>query len=228
MIELDTLSLFIPVAFAAVASPGQDFVFILGASLGKDKWNGVYSALGIGLGNFMWALLAAFGISALFQQSPLAFNIFKYAGASYLCYIGLMGLKATHQKLRLSGSTETSYLKFFKMGLITNVLNPKCGIFFLAFLPSFVDEAKGHVDQQILLLGGLMTLIAILFFIVLALSVYKVKHFVEENDRFLELQEKVTAYLFILLGLSIPVYECVQYVFSASVPAENVFKLLFG
>lgn len=208
--SLETLLVFIPIALMAIAAPGQDFVFIVGASLSKDKWNGVFSSLGIGLGNLVWVFLAVFGVATLFQQSVVAEKVFMYAGASYLMYIGFMGLKSTHHKMNLSKNVESSYFSYMKKGFITNLLNPKCAIFLLAFLPRFIDESRPDVDYQILLLGLLNTLLAILFFSVLSLSVNKVKHFVEHNDRFVELQEKVTSYIFIGLGLSIPMFDLIN------------------
>ncbi len=208
--SIDQYLVFIPIAIIAIASPGQDFVFVLGASLSKHKLNGIACSIGIGIGNLIWMLLAVFGVSTLFEQSPLLFQLFKYAGASYLLWIGIDVLRSDPNTFNISGNEDDTYFHYFKKGLITNLLNPKCGIFFLAFLPSFVDESQGNIELQMFILGLINTVLAIIIFSVISLSVYQVKHLIEGNQSFLKFQSKLTGIIFVALGLSIPAFDLIE------------------
>ncbi|MVM30162.1 LysE family translocator [Spirosoma sp. HMF4905] len=136
-------------------TPGNDTIFILTRSISQGKKAGIVSALGIGTGSIIHTVLAAYGISIIIAKSILLFTIVKYAGAVYLLY---MGYNMLTDKRPLTTSTiaetkTTDYYKIYRSGIITNVLNPKVALFFIAFLPQFIDPTVQNTILPFLILG---------------------------------------------------------------------------
>ncbi len=137
-------------------TPGNDTIFILTKSIGQGKKAGIVSALGIGTGSIIHTILAAFGLSIIIAKSILLFNIIKYAGVVYLLYIGF---KMLTDKKQLNTDTTTTenksaeYLKIYRDGIFTNVLNPKVALFFIAFLPQFIDPTLKNTVLPFITLG---------------------------------------------------------------------------
>ena len=149
-------------------TPGSDTFFILSRSIAQGRNSGIVSALGIGTGNLVHTLFAALGLSLILAQSPLLFSSIKFAGAGYLIYMGINMIR-TKQTNGPSAQNEqrTSLVKIYSDGLITNVLNPKVALFFLAFLPQFVSgESKSILP--IILLGATFTTTGTIWCLVLA------------------------------------------------------------
>src|SRR5688572_5739871 len=124
-------------------TPGNDTIFILSKSIAQGKKAGIISAFCIGTGSIIHTILAAFGLSIIIAESIVLFNIIKYAGAGYLIYIGYKMLTDKSQ-LNTNATTETvsvNYLNVYRDAIATNVLNPKVALFFIAFLPQFIDPA---------------------------------------------------------------------------------------
>lgn len=141
-------------------TPGNDTVFILAKSIGQGKKAGIISALGIGTGSIFHTVLAAFGLSIIIAKSILLFNIIKFAGAAYLLYIGYKMLTDNSQ-LKTDGvisSSSVDYWKIYRDGIFTNVLNPKVALFFIAFLPQFIDPTFQNTILPFLTLGELLLL----------------------------------------------------------------------
>lgn len=136
-------------------TPGNDTIFILTKSLGQGKKAGIISALGIGTGSIVDTILAAFGLSVIIAKSILVFNIIKYAGAAYLLYIGYKML-TDKRELNTCDVTErksVDYLKIYRAVIITNILNPKVALFFIAFLPQFINPTLNNTIVPFLILG---------------------------------------------------------------------------
>ncbi len=151
MIDTHLFAVFMAGALALNLTPGPDMAFVLAQSTGRGARVGVAAALGIGAGTLFHMTLAAFGLAALFAAWPLAFDIVRYAGAGYLVWIAFgMFRDPPH----LSGAVrEASAWAAFRQGVLTNVLNPKVAMFFIAFLPQFVSRDSGPAWLQILVLG---------------------------------------------------------------------------
>ncbi|MFI6320300.1 LysE family translocator [Nonomuraea sp. NPDC050556] len=155
MPDLSTLALFCAATLALLLVPGPAVVYIVTRSVAQGRGAGLVSVLGIHLGTLVHVLAAALGISALLAASATAFTIVKYLGVAYLVYLGVRAL------LRKDGGDLVelkvhSKRRLFWEGFVVNVLNPKTAIFFLAFLPQFVDTGA-PVVPQILLLGAVFT-----------------------------------------------------------------------
>ena len=157
MIELTNLYMFIAASFLLCLAPGPDNIYVLTQGMTKSKKAAIVTTLGLTSGLIIHTSAAAFGISVIFQTSEIAFNIVKYVGAAYLLYIAYQAFKYRNEKLDLSVQNSSSELKklYFK-GFIMNILNPKVSIFFLAFLPQFVNTASGNVPMQMITLGGVL------------------------------------------------------------------------
>lgn len=136
-------------------TPGNDTIFILTKSIGQGKKAGIVSALGIGTGSLIHTALAAFGFSIIIAKSLLLFNIIKYAGAVYLLYLGYKMLTDKSKlNTNLSATNERrNYFNIYKAAIITNVLNPKVALFFIAFLPQFIRPASANAVISFFILG---------------------------------------------------------------------------
>ncbi|HEX2714098.1 MAG TPA: LysE family translocator, partial [Candidatus Acidoferrales bacterium] len=134
-------------------TPGPDMMYVVARSVGQGRRVGMVSALGIGAGILVHTLAAALGIAALLRAWPLGYQMVRYAGAAYLIYLGVR-LLVQRRAASAPGQLPAEPLAvIFRQGVVTNVLNPKVALFFLAFLPQFVAPAKGAVGLQMAALG---------------------------------------------------------------------------
>lgn len=156
MLDLTQLLPFLAAALALNLTPGADMTYVVARSATQGRAAGIAASLGIAGGSFVHSVLAALGVSALLQHSETAFLAVKYAGAAYLLYLAWKAIRAGDQTLAMDRSLARGSLwRVFAEGALTNLLNPKVALFILAFLPQFVDPAKGSPAIQILLLGAL-------------------------------------------------------------------------
>jgi RhtB (resistance to homoserine/threonine) family protein len=163
-------------------TPGNDTIFIISRSMAQGKKAGFMSVLGIATGSLIHTTLAAFGLSMIIAKSILIFSIIKYAGAAYLLYIGYQMLT---DKTRIN--TDASFSeksidlkKIYRDGVITNVLNPKVALFFISFLPQFIDSSVSNTVLPFLKLGITFTITGTIWCLILAnfasLIFSKLKH----------------------------------------------------
>ena len=141
---------FVMAAILLNLTPGSDSMYIITRSISQGSQAGFYSVLGIISGILVHTLLAALGLSIILANSPLAFMIVKYIGASYLCYLGVKMLMSKQQPLiaeslqeneKSSSAKTLDYWQIYKQGVLTNTFNPKVALFFLAFFPQFIDAS---------------------------------------------------------------------------------------
>ena len=161
MPDPSTLLLFGGAALALIVIPGPAVLYILAQSVEHGRRAGVVSALGVAAGGLVHIVAAAVGISALVVSSAVAFSVVKYAGAAYLLYLGIRRLLERSRAPEDALPPEARRARIFGRGVLVNVLNPKTALFFLAFLPQFVDPDRGPVLSQILVLGALFVLLAL-------------------------------------------------------------------
>jgi threonine/homoserine/homoserine lactone efflux protein len=155
MIEWSTLRLFVAAALVLLLTPGPAVLYIVARSIHQGRGAGLVSAVGVGVGNGCQVIAATLGISAILLSSALAFHLLKYAGAAYLLYLGIRTLLAQDDSHQQTIVASRSLSRIFWQGVLVNIFNPKTALFFFAFLPQFVDPARGDIAGQILLLGGL-------------------------------------------------------------------------
>ncbi|MCX8996239.1 LysE family translocator [Rhizobiaceae bacterium BDR2-2] len=168
---------YIVLAAALALAPGPDVVFVVANGM-RHKARGAFAAaLGIGVGSLVHATAAALGVSAVIAASPLAFDIMRMVGAAYLAWLGLQALRAFIRNAgadaKLGQSEEVSVWRVFSRGLITNILNPKVVIFYIALLPQFVNVELGQVGLQVFLLGCIHNAIGLTFLIAVGLAAGK-------------------------------------------------------
>jgi len=191
---------FLVAAFALNIAPGPDMLYVIGRSVGQGRRAGIVSALGVFVGCWVHILAAAFGIAALLRSSPMAFNVVRYAGAAYLIYLGLKMLAQRTDLTSQQLKTE-SLGAIFRQGVITNVLNPKVAIFFLAFLPQFIDARRGSVALQIILLGLIFNVGGTLVNLAVAYAGGTLGELLRRNQSIARWQRRFTGLIFVGLGL---------------------------
>jgi threonine/homoserine/homoserine lactone efflux protein len=191
---------FLFAAFMLNLAPRPDMLYVIGRSVGQGRKAGIVSSLGVFVGCWVHILAAAFGIAALLRSSPVAFNVVRYAGATYLIYLGIRMI-AQRTDLSTQQLKSESLTGIFRQGAITNVLNPKVAVFFLAFLPQFIDARRGSVVLQILLLGLIFNVGGTLVNLAVAYAGGTLGELLRRNERFARLQRWFTGLLFIGLGV---------------------------
>lgn len=158
------IGLFLAASALLTVAPGPDILYVLTRGIAQGRAAGVAAALGFATGCIFHTLLAALGIAALIRSSDLAFNAVRYAGAAYLAWIGVQAL-VHRTAFSLQGASGAKGLGLiYRQAVLGNMMNPKVTLFFLAFLPQFVDAHAGHVGWQMALLGAIfMVQTAVIF-----------------------------------------------------------------
>jgi threonine/homoserine/homoserine lactone efflux protein len=183
-------------------TPGPAVLYILARSLDQGRLAGLVSVLSIEVGNSVHVLAAAFGLAALLQTSPLAFALVRYSGAAYLVYLGARRLIKAPGTQAASAGQACHLGRIFFQGVLVAVLNPKTALFFLAFLPQFVNLALGDLTKQFLFLGGLFVSMAICTDSMYAILASTAGKWLAGNPRFIQVERYGVAGVYILLGLS--------------------------
>lgn len=166
LLTLPQLSAFLVAATLVTLAPGPDNLMVLSLGMARGRRSGVAFGLGCALGCLNHTLLAALGVGALIAASPLAFNVLKIAGGLYLAWIGVQAIRHARplDKPTPADATGDSPRALFLKGLIANAINPKVILFFLAFLPQFVDGGRGNAPWQIAALGVVFALETVVVF----------------------------------------------------------------
>lgn len=153
---------FIAASLVVLLIPGPGVVYIVARSVSQGQRAGFVSVLGLSAGALVHVAAATVGLSAILLTSATAFGVVKALGAAYLIYLGIRALVARQSSTDIDTSTPRSLKRLFTDGVIISVLNPKIAVFFLAFLPQFVEPGRGPVPQQVLFLGLLYVSLALL------------------------------------------------------------------
>ncbi|HEX6075581.1 MAG TPA: LysE family translocator [Micromonosporaceae bacterium] len=161
MPSLPTLLAFAFAALALLVIPGPSVLYIVTRSVAQGRSAGIVSMLGVHVGSVVHIVAAILGVSALLASSATAFTIVKYLGAAYLVWLGIQQFRARDVDPTIVRD-PTPRRRLFTQGVVVNVLNPKTAIFFLAFLPQFVDPSRGPVPVQLAVLGGLFLALGVL------------------------------------------------------------------
>ena len=201
MPELATLLLFAAASFALIVVPGPAVLYVITRSLDQGRSAGLVSVAGVSVGAYVHIIAAAVGLSTLLTSSVIAFSIVKYAGAAYLIYLGLQKVLA-RPKLETNPDLVAQPLKkIFLEGIVVNTLNPKTALFFLAFIPQFVNAELGNVAVQILILGTVFVLVALISDSVYALLASTFGTWLKQSRRYLRVQHYVSGAVYVALGL---------------------------
>lgn len=195
--------LYVVAAALIIVSPGPDFLYVMTRGMAQGRRAGVLSAAGISLGLLFHTSFAALGLSAILRSSEQAFSVVKYAGAAYLVYIGLQSLLSKRGALALEVEARRNAdgILILKQGVMTNILNPKAIITFMAIIPQFVRPERGDATLQIILLGCTLSLLAVLWFSLVGYFSGVIGSFVSTRPWFRQTMQRLMGTVLIGLGV---------------------------
>ena len=204
MPTLHSLALFVAAGLALNLTPGPDMLYVAARGAGEGRSAGIASALGIGAGTLVHIALVAGGLAALLTAVPVAYTAIRLGGAAYLVYLGVRALVSNATAAQAS-LQPASLGAIFRQGVVTNVLNPKVALFFLAFLPQFVDPARGNPALQVIALGLIFNTTGTLVNLAVALASSRAAQRFRAPGRGGAVMQRITGLVFIALGLRLAV-----------------------
>lgn len=203
MLGTHDLWAFLAASFLLWLTPGPDTMYILTRSISQGRRAGVMSALGIGSGLLIHTLLAAVGLSAILETSAWAFAVVKIAGATYLIYLGLQALRKKIGTLGTPDLSPVGSWRVYRQGVVSNTLNPKVAIFFLALLPQFVDPAAGLGPMPFVFLGAIFVIGGTLWSLGQAVCAASATQTIRRNPALLRWLDRLSGCVYIALGLNL-------------------------
>jgi len=202
MPSLGTFLAFAGAAIALIVVPGPSVLYIVGRSVSQGRSHGLISALGVATGVLFHTAAAALGVSVVVARSAVAFSLLKYAGAAYLIYLGVQKLRRPSTlTTALENQNPLSMRRTYVQGLVVNILNPKTALFFLALLPQFVDPDRGPAAPQVVALGLLFAVLALMSDSTWALVASSVAGRLRRSDKALRRLDRGAGAVFIGLGV---------------------------
>lgn len=202
MIDPSKLYFFVLAALALLLVPGPAVLYITARSANQGRMAGLVSVLAIETANFIQAVAAALGLSAILLSSALTFDVVKYLGAAYLIYLGVRKLLTSNNELESEQFKKESLRRIYWQGFIVNILNPKTALFFFAFLPQFVDPGRGNVTLQTLFLGVIFVGLAIVTDSLYALAASSLANRLAGNRHFQKGHRYFAGLVYIGLGIT--------------------------
>jgi threonine/homoserine/homoserine lactone efflux protein len=201
MIEPTKFALFIGVSWALILAPGPDMLCVITRGMAHGRRAGILSAIGVVCGILVHTTAAALGLTLLLQTSAVAFLFVKLIGAAYLIYLGIRSWreKSTFRLQTAAKSAKSSAL--FWQGVLSNVLNPKIAIFFLAFLPQFVDRGSPQVTWQLLILGITFACFGLCFLLVVGYFSGSIGSWLSYRPNYAQFFQRFAAGILISLGI---------------------------
>jgi threonine/homoserine/homoserine lactone efflux protein len=201
MFDAAKFTLFITVSWALIIAPGPDMLYVITRGMTYGRGAGMLSAIGVICGILVHTTAAAFGLTLIFQKSVIAFLIVKYAGTAYLIYLGIKTWREKSTFHLEASSTSASSKQLFWQGVLSNVLNPKIAIFFLAFLPQFVENESGQVTLQLIFLGLTFAFFGLCFLMVVGYSSGTIGTYLTRRPQYVQFTQRLAAGILIGLGL---------------------------
>jgi RhtB (resistance to homoserine/threonine) family protein len=202
MFTTTTLLTYIAAAFALVLAPGPAQALVLANSISNGRRAGIVTTLGLNVGTLVHTIAAALGLSAILATSALAFSVVKYIGAAYLIYLGVKAIRDRSANIDsdITEKTSKTIRQTFTRAIAVGILNPKVALFFMAFLPQFVDPARGAVVIQFMVLGIILVGIAVAWDSVLASVAGRLGSWFA-NPRFTLWRQRITGGMMVALGV---------------------------
>ena len=207
MPSAEMVLVFMAAALALNLTPGPDMLYVTARSISDGRAAGVLSAFGIATGTLVHIAALALGLAALLAAVPLAYDVVRVAGALYLMVIGVQLILRPRRADSVSRLEKSKLRVIFAQAVITNVLNPKVALFFLAFLPQFVDRTAGPPVPQIVLLGLLVNVQGTLVNVAVALLASRTTVWLRASERRVSLLQRMTGVLFVAIGLRLALAE---------------------
>jgi len=201
MLDTSALAVFLVASLVLLLTPGPAVLYIIARSIDQGRGAGIASVLGVAFGTMVHVVGAALGLSTLLVKSAVAYTVVKYLGAAYLVYLGIRRLRGADAE-PAGGRTERSLRRIFTQGIWVNVFNPKTALFFLAFLPQFVDVDRGAVVLQFLVLGAVFVAIGLVTDGCYALAAGTFGNWLWRRPAVVAAQRYVAGGIFVTLGVA--------------------------
>ena len=205
--EWSNFALFFAASWVLIITPGPDMIYVITRGISQGRKAGMISAIGVTLGILVHTIFAACGLALILRTSALAFLAVKFAGAGYLIFLGVKTLKDKSDFKLSRDKPKDGFRKIFVQGILSNVLNPKIALFFLAFLPQFVNPEHGSASIQMMYLGLMFALFGIVFLILLGYFSGGVGLWFSNKQNFAEKLRWFTGSVLIALGLRLAFME---------------------
>ncbi|NIR66738.1 MAG: LysE family transporter [Aliifodinibius sp.] len=201
MFDISTLAIYMTAVTILLITPGPAVLYVVARSIDQGARAGIISTMGISVGTLVHVAGAALGISAILVTSAVAFNVVKYLGAAYLIYLGIRKFlenESFQSNQQQNGNSSQSFYR----GIIVSLFNPKSALFFLAFLPQFVDVSNGSPAIQMLVLGAIFVVMGIVNDSLYALLAGKIGGWLKSNLSFIRAQKYFSGSVYIALGIA--------------------------
>ena len=202
MPDFTHISLFVLASAVLLITPGPAVLYIIARSVDKGRRAGLVSVCAIEVGNFMHVIAATLGLSALLLSSALAFTTVKFLGAGYLIYLGLRKIFTRETIQTTNKSRPQSLRQIFSQGVVVATLNPKTALFFVAFLPQFVDPSQGSAAGQMLFLGCIFVMLAVISDSIYALLADTIGQWLKGSRLVMRAERYVVGSVYIGLGVT--------------------------
>lgn len=210
MFGIENFWIFVSAGLLLNITPGPDMLYVATRSSAQGKWAGIVSSLGIGTGAFVHMSAAAAGLSAILLYSSVAFQVLKWLGAGYLIFLGVQafldGRRETQEAVESNSGNriyEKGLMSIYRKGILVNLLNPKVALFFLAFLPQFVDPESAYYTLQIFFLGIVFDITGTTVNIVVALFLGFLGDWILSKPKFNVWKARVSGLIYMVLGIGI-------------------------
>jgi threonine/homoserine/homoserine lactone efflux protein len=201
MIDRSTLITYLAVLTGFVFIPGPAVLMTLARSASSGTRVGVATGIGIAVGDLAHTAMAVLGLSAILVASTILFNSIKYIGAAYLVYLGIKAIIERTEGLPDMHTATITVPQAFRQAVLAEILNPKSAIFFLAFLPQFVQTQKGAVPLQLMILGTLFVVMGLFSTMIFAIGAGRIGNFLRKNSAIARWQGKVVGAIYCALGI---------------------------
>jgi threonine/homoserine/homoserine lactone efflux protein len=203
MFHIQNLYLFFIASLLLNLAPGNDMIYVASRSISQGIKAGIISAIGIFIGCFVHIMAAVFGLSIIIMKSAFLFEFIKLLGAGYLIYLGIKAFITTQNFNEIGSLPKVDKWKLLKQGIITNALNPKVALFFLSFLPQFIQIGSPFYKVQLFSLGLWFDMQGTLALIIIAWLLGKTRNLIKDNQKFWKIQGKITGLILIGIGIKV-------------------------
>ena len=203
MIPLDLLAVFFTASLLLALAPGPDNMFVLTQATVRGWRAGVAITLGLCTGLFVHTAAVAFGVATIIQASTIAFTGLKLIGAAYLLYLAWQAFRAPVESLELTTKSAMPLFPLYRRGIVMNITNPKVSIFFLAFLPQFADPSRGLLAFQMIVLGIVFMIAAVLVFTFISVMAGTIGSRLRSRPSIQIYMNKIAAVIFAALAINL-------------------------
>jgi threonine/homoserine/homoserine lactone efflux protein len=207
VIDQATLLTYVAVLTGFVFIPGPAVLLTLARAASSGTRVGIATGLGIAAGDLAHTVMAVFGLSAVLAASAILFNVIKYLGAAYLVYLGIRAILDRVDSMSPATAAPITPPKAFRQAVLAEILNPKSALFFLAFLPQFVQPQNGAVPLQLATLGVLFVVMGAVSTMIFAVGAGGIGHFLRRNPVVVRWQRRVVGTIYCALGVRLALQE---------------------